>query len=60
LDANVMRLLVYCDGQQPLRALLTNLAESLGLDPDRANRIALPIVRQLIDRGFLIPARFRA
>lgn len=57
LDANVVRLLVYCDGQQPLRAILAGLADSLGLQPDRVAQIALPIVRHLIERGFLIPAR---
>jgi hypothetical protein len=57
LDANVMRLLVDCDGQQPLRAILAGLADSLGLEPDRVAQIALPIVHHLIERGFLIPAR---
>ncbi len=59
LDANVVRLLVYCDGQQPLRAILAGLADSLGLEPDRVVQIALPIVRHLIERGFLIPAQLR-
>ncbi|UCE47313.1 MAG: methyltransferase [Phycisphaerales bacterium] len=58
LDTNVMRFLVYCDRQQPLRAILTGLADSLGLEPDRVCQITLPTVRHMIERGFLIPARF--
>jgi hypothetical protein len=58
LDANVVRLLVYCDRQQPLRELLAGLASRLELEPDRVAQIALPLVRRLIERGFLLPARF--
>ena len=53
LDVNVMRFLVYCDGQQPLRALLTDLATTLGIEPHRVTEIALPVVRHLLERGFL-------
>jgi hypothetical protein len=53
LDVHVMRLLVYCDGQQPLRALLTSLAEALDIELDRMVQIAMPVVRHLLERGFL-------
>ena len=57
LDVNVMRLLTYCDGQQPLRSLLAALAEAIGIEEDRMTHAALPVVRHLIERGFVGPAR---
>lgn len=56
LDVNVVRLLVYCDPQRPLWALLAGMAEGLGVAPDGVVRIALPVVRRLIECGFLKPA----
>ena len=47
LDANVMRMLVDCDGLHPLSTVLQRLAEQLGLDVARAGEIALPVVRHL-------------
>ncbi|MCL4201917.1 MAG: methyltransferase [Pirellulaceae bacterium] len=55
LDVNVLRLLVGCDGQQPLRSLLDGMAEALGMERQRVTQVALPVVRHLIERGFLLP-----
>jgi hypothetical protein len=57
LDVNLTRLLVYCDGQQPLRNLLGDIAQSLDADLDRIVQIALPAVRHLLERGILIPIK---
>jgi protein-L-isoaspartate O-methyltransferase len=55
LDANVMRFLVYCDGQRPLREALKKLSQMLGIKDTHVHQIALPVVRHLIERGFLAP-----
>ena len=53
LDARVMRLLVCCDGQEPLGAILAGMADELGLTVDRVAQVAVPVVRHLLERGFL-------
>ena len=55
LDVNVLRLLAGCDGQQPLSTLLDGMAETLGIERQRVTQVALPVVRHLIERGFLLP-----
>jgi hypothetical protein len=57
LDVHVVRLLVYCDGSQPLQDLLSGAAEALGISTNRMVQAALPVVRHLMERGFLQPSK---
>jgi hypothetical protein len=60
LDVNVLRLLAACDGQQTLRVLLDEMASTLDIDRQRVVQVALPVVRHLIERGFLLPPHMTA
>lgn len=53
LDGNVTRMLVGCDGTQPLSAICEDLAKQLELETRRVEQVALPVVRHLIQRGFV-------
>jgi len=50
-------LLAACDGTRPLGDLLGDLARSLGVGRELLVDRWLPIVRQLVDRGLLVPGR---
>jgi methylase of polypeptide subunit release factors len=56
IDAPIARLLALSDGTRRLREVLEGLAAELGVAPERVLPAALPVVRRLLDRGFLIPA----
>jgi len=55
LDARLRGLLARMDGRRPLRDLLVHLAVELGAAPDQLIPAALPLLRDLILRGFLLP-----
>ncbi|MEZ5581612.1 MAG: hypothetical protein R3F37_01450 [Candidatus Competibacteraceae bacterium] len=55
VDARVANLVVRCTGEHPLQVLLTELAAAIGADPQQFVPQALPVVRHLIRRGFLLP-----
>ena len=54
IHSNVARLLARCDGKQPLRQLLEDMAHYLSVDGDQAISVVLPAVRSLIERGVLL------
>jgi len=55
LDARLRGLLARMDGRRPLRDLLIHLAVELGATPEQLIRAALPLLRDLLLRGFLLP-----
>ncbi len=55
VDARIRGLLARMDGRQQLRDLLVHLAVELGVAPDKVIAQALPLVRDLMLRGFLLP-----
>lgn len=54
IHGNVARLLARCDGKQPLRQLLEDMAHYLSVDWDRTISVVLPAVRSLIERSVLL------
>jgi len=57
LDHHTARLVALLDGHRPLRQVLAQQADDMGLDGDDAARFetaALPVVRRLLELGFLI------
>ena len=55
VDEHGATLLAGCDGTRPLGALLSVLAMSTGLTDGEAAEQVLPVVRQLVEQGFLTP-----
>lgn len=55
LDARLAGLLARLDGRGRLRDLLVHLAVELGVEPERLIPNCLPLVRDLVLRGFLLP-----
>ena len=55
LDARLAGSLARLAGQRPLRDVLVHLAIELGVEPDRVIAASLPLVRDMILRGFLLP-----
>ena len=53
-------LLRRCNGQRPLRTILSELAELAEIDPETLATAAVPTVRRLVAMGFLLPADERA
>jgi SAM-dependent methyltransferase len=56
IDPFVANLIIGCNGQQRLGKLLADMESSLGVDPANITSTFCGVVRQLIDRGFLLPA----
>jgi Methyltransferase small domain len=56
VDGAVAAIVAACDGSRPLGAVLDEAARSAGTDPDSLARAALPLVRRLVEQGFLLPA----
>ncbi len=59
-DGSTLELLRRCNGQRPLRAALSELAELAGTDVKTLTTAAVPAVRRLVALGFLLPANLRA
>lgn len=55
IDAPVATLVAHCDGQHTLAEVLTQMGKGLGVTLDRLVPAVMPLVRQLIERGFLLP-----
>ena len=55
VDAYGATLLAGCDGTRRVGDLLAVLASSAGLSPGEAAEQVLPVVRQLVEQGFLVP-----
>jgi SAM-dependent methyltransferase len=54
VDAYGATLLAACDGSQPLGSLIAVLAASAGLSTEEAAEQVLPVVRRLVEQGFLV------
>ena len=55
IDANVAAIAAACDGTRPLGAVLADAAGIADVDPPDLARAALPLLRRLVERGFLLP-----
>ena len=53
-DTVIAALVGACDGELPVGQLLDAIAQLLDLDPAAATATYLPVVRELVDEGFLI------
>jgi len=56
IDPPVATLIAHCDAQHTLAELMTQMGSSLGVAIERLIPATMPLVRQLIERGFLLPA----
>jgi len=57
VDAYGATLLAGCDGRRPLGDLLAVLASSVGMSEGEAAEQVLPVVRHLVEQGFLVAPR---
>ena len=56
VDEYGARVVGGCNGITALRSLLVDLASEIGADTDAVAAVALPVVRNLVEQGFLVPA----
>jgi hypothetical protein len=56
VDARVVELVVRCNGRLRLREVFEDIARSRGVDLDALVPGGLPLVRQMLQRGYLLPA----
>ena len=56
LGQSTERMLALLDGEQPLAAVLAQAADGTGLTTEEFIGRALPVVRRLIELGFVLPA----
>lgn len=56
IDAAGARILAACDGGRPVREVLSEVAVEAGAPIDAVARDAGPVVRRMIEQGFLLPA----
>jgi hypothetical protein len=56
VDGAVAAIVAACDGSRPLGAVLGEAARSAGADAGTVARAALPVIRRLVESGFLLPA----
>jgi hypothetical protein len=57
VDDLAARLLAGCRGALPLEDLIELLAAAQGLEADELAAAALPVVRELVRHGMLVPAQ---
>jgi SAM-dependent methyltransferase len=55
IDAAGARILAVCDGEKPIREVLSDVATSAGAPVDDVVREAGPVIRRMIEQGFLLP-----
>jgi Methyltransferase small domain len=55
VDPGVATIVGACDGQRRLREVLAAAADGAGVDVGELKKAALPIVRRLVERAFLLP-----
>jgi hypothetical protein len=55
VDPYVSRLIIGCNGERPLKELLSEMASSLGVNPVTITPHLCEMVRRLIEQGFLLP-----
>ena len=56
VDGAVAAIVAACDGSRPLGTVLDEAARSAGADTGTLARAALPLIRRLVEQGFLLPA----
>jgi SAM-dependent methyltransferase len=56
VDLRLAGLVARCDGQRPVRDLLVELAAATNSDLEKITPNCLALLRQLVERGFLLPA----
>ena len=56
VDRNALALLARCDGQRTLGQVVAELAASVGAEVERIAPQSVALVRQLVERGYLLPA----
>jgi hypothetical protein len=56
-DEHGAALLAACDGAMPLRMLFSLLAAGTGLPESDVVEQGIPVVRRLVEQGFLVPPR---
>ncbi len=56
VDDDAISVVGGCDGTSTLRSLLRDLASELGAETDAVAGVALPVIRSLVEQGFLTPA----
>jgi hypothetical protein len=54
IDQVCMAFLTRCQGNRPLRTVLSETAGALQLDPARLGGALIPFIRCLIEQGFLL------
>ncbi len=57
IDGPGLEVLSRVDGKRRVGAILEEVSDALGLDRDAFTAVVLPIVRRLVELGFLVPAR---
>jgi hypothetical protein len=55
VDAGMAAIVTACDGQRPFAAILAEVAASVGVDRGRVEEAAMPVIRRLVQQGFLLP-----
>jgi hypothetical protein len=55
VDGRIASLLAACDGTKPVRDLIAGLAQRTGVPSERIAPECLTLLRQLIERGYLLP-----
>jgi hypothetical protein len=55
VDAGMAALVAACDGRRPLAHVLIDAAAAVDVDPSTMARAAEPVLRRLIEQGFLLP-----
>lgn len=53
VDGVAVELVARVDGRRSLRQVVAEVAGSLGVEPDQAEQAALPVVRRMLELGFL-------
>jgi hypothetical protein len=56
VDEAVAAIVAACDGTRPLAAVLSHVAGIADIDAPGLARAAVPVIRRLVEQGFLLPA----
>jgi hypothetical protein len=55
VDPGMAAIVTACDGRAPLAQVLADAAASAGVDVTDVIRAAVPVIRRLVEQGFLLP-----
>ena len=56
IDTYIAWVLGQCNGTRTLKQIITTLASTLNAESHKMTEIVLPVVRTLIERGFVLPS----